>query len=319
MHKKTQNAADLRLCVDPTGVIWFTTEQAYGKAHMSELGAEEWVDKFLTTANLGDIARIRIFGFQTSAPLICALQDAIRAPNLPPYTVQIGSPAHVPAEAKKDPRKLFAAMDDLVLPTSCGGWHDMTTHDYSCYNLIKFMTRQKKLPDDFDVAVQSYLAAHPAYPAISFIPSHSPMMSAMMLSAIIDPRWFVDPLKPDRTSRLRSYMGMQIESVERAIKGCDLNDRAQRAQWVFGSYTFGDLTSGSPTAPGNFLLRLIDTTKGAKGTLKASVRYLSFVRNVWLNSIAPKGRCLFVPEYFFEDEFEAAAYRKHVEQLGVKG
>lgn len=329
MHKKTQNAADLRLCVDTDGMIWFTTEHAQGKAHTSELGADVWVEKFLTTQNLGDISRIRIFGFAESAPLLCALYEAaVRTPTLVPQVIQIGTPAHIPSEHRNSPIKIFAAMDDLQLPTSCGGWHDMNVNDYNMYRVTKFIRYgpvPEGGPEEYKQVLMELLQVHPAFPALSFIPSWEPTWAAQLCGQIVDPRWFVDPMKPDRTSRLRSYMGMQIDSVELALSGGnDLhNNRAARARIVQAAWTRGDMTTHIED-PRNFLLRILNAPGNESATpsrrlLKSCVRYLNFVRNVWLDGLAPRGRTLFVPEYFFTEEYEAKAYRKHVEQLGVKG
>jgi hypothetical protein len=316
MHKKTQNAADLRLCSDADGMIWFTTEQVHGRIHTSELTADEWVAKFVTTQNLGDVSRIRIFGTRANAELICALYEAaIKSPALVPQIIQIGSPAYVPSEHRNNPERLFALMDDLSLPTSCGGWHDMTAYDHSIYQICKSLN--KPVPVE-NIEVAELLKTHPAYPALSFFPSFSPMTSALMVDAIVDPRWFVDPVKPDRTSRLRSYMGMQIDTLEKAFRGEAGNGRIMRAKMTFGAWSHGDL-SVPIDDPRNFLFRILrDTPDPSKALLRACVRYLSFVRNVWLHEIAPKGRTLFVPEYFFDDSDEALAYRAHVQKLGSK-
>jgi hypothetical protein len=329
MHKKTQNAADLRLCVGTDGMIWFTTEHAQGKAHTSELGADVWVEKFLTTQNLGDISRIRIFGFAESAPLLCALYEAaVKTPTLVPQVIQIGTPAHIPSEHRNNPIKIFAAMDDLQLPTSCGGWHDMNVNDYNMYRVVDFIRFRKyahATPEAYTQELTELMRLHPAFPAVSFVPSYNLVDSALLFGQIVDPRWFVDPLKPDRTSRLRSYMGMQIDSVEEALSGgLELrNNRSHRARIVMASWSHGNLQNHIED-PRNFLFRILSTPGNENATpsrrlLKACVRYLSFVRNVWLDGLAPRGRTLFVPEYFFTEEYEAKAYRKHVEQLGVKG
>lgn len=318
MHKKTQNASDLRLCTDANGMIWFTTDQVGGKIHTSELIADEWVQKVADSQTFNDVSRIRIFGTQVNAALICALyEQAAKTPSAVPL-IQIGSPAYVPSEHKSNPERLFAAMADLSLPTSCGGWHDMTADDYTTYGICRVFNKTTALTDAEKAEVTRLVELHPAYPAISFTPSFCPLTSGLMIDSIVDPRWFVDPIKPDRTSRLRSYMGMQIDTLEKAFRGDTSNPRAARARMVFGAWSHGSLAIPMED-PRNFLFRILQSTEDpAKALLKACVRYLSFVRNVWLHEIAPKGRTLFVPEYFFSTPAEMVSYRKHVDKLGKK-
>lgn len=309
MNAKAQNALDLKLFADSCNVVWFGTSKEQGKAHVSELSIAD----FLKNGWVQTAERIRLLGCPSNARLICALyEDRLTDPTRSSPIIQIGTPTAIPADARNDPPRIITAMDELRLPSSCGGWHELTEHDYAAYSLAVHSQGQTS-----STAIMELLERHPAYPAVSFIPTFSPLDAAKLLSEILDPRWFVDPIKPDRTSRLRNYLGMRIDIIEKMFTETAPNARQARAHLVFKSWAAGEhAEDAAEDAPGSFLMRVIrDAQTRDKGLLKACIRYISFIRGVWLDQIANKGRTLFVPEYFFANKEEAEAYQLYVRSL----
>jgi hypothetical protein len=291
MKNSAQKATDMRLYVDSSGVAWFVTSNDPWKAHASEIS----VSKFVEQALVRDAGRIRILGNRPSAALICALYEAREAdPGRMPPCIQIGTPALISSEVRDDPTSVVALMNDLQLPSSCGGWHEMTRHDYRMYGLVHHAQTETMTQD-----LSELLEMHPAYPAISFVPTFDALNAAKLLAEIVDPRWFIDPAKPDRTSRLRNYMGMRPRVLKQTFDGHS-SPHCRRARIAMRAWSTGDYSTADLTHPASFLFRIVrDSSTKEKGMLNATVRYLNFVRAVWLDSIAPKGRTLFVPEYFF--------------------
>lgn len=310
MTPNTQQATDLRIYTDDSGVVWFRTAKEFGRACASELS----VDDFLNQPIMRNIKTLHILGFRSNAELICKLHEARnvvsnnyheRSPL--PLNIKIGTPMCVPSAARTDPSAILTLMSELDLPYSCGGWHELTQHDYRMYDLVRKCANTETLTADMLDALRN----HPAYLAVSFVNTFDEYSSAKMLAEIIDPRWFVDPLNPDRTSRLRKYMGMRLDQSNDMFDFNNQQDlRAVRAQLLCRSWSGGKAS----TASLNFLYRMLTSdTSGSqdKRFFKACLKYLHFVRAVWLDQLAAKDRTLFVPEYFFEDEFDVAKYKLH--------
>ncbi|MEP0826253.1 MAG: hypothetical protein HRF40_12280, partial [Nitrososphaera sp.] len=161
--KKAQNATDLRLYVDSYGVVWFGTSREQGKAHVSECPISELIQQPM----IREAERIRILGSRRGAAMICALYDARQLdPAGMPQIIQIGTPSCIPKESQDDPYQILSLMDDLRLPSSCGGWHEISKADNDTYGLIDTVMGNASVED-----IKAKLEKHPAYAAISFIPT----------------------------------------------------------------------------------------------------------------------------------------------------
>lgn len=303
---KTQSTLDLRLHVDEAGVIWFGTDKESWKPHASELSvvdfsSQDWVR---------DATRIRLFGSRKNARLISTLMsERHRDKALMPPTMSVCSPIFLTDEIRNDPARVLRLMDEVRIPGSCGGWHELDDNDLNIY----FMAAQTELvsPENED-QVDYYLRKHPAYAALTFIPTHNKFAALDLLNHILDPRWFVDPAHPDRTSRLRSYLGLRPEVMEKVFLGQPKSKQENRAKLVLNTWSTGDYSSADINNPASFLMRTVrDAEDREKGLLKASIRFISFLRGVWLNATAPRGRTLFVPKYFFDTEEEVKAFEEH--------
>lgn len=55
----------------------------------------------------------------------------------------------------------------------------------------------------------SWLAAHPAGRVARYAPLGDPRALGQLVGRVFDPRWYVHPVRPDRTSRLESLFGLE--------------------------------------------------------------------------------------------------------------
>ena len=306
---------ELKLFVDGEGTLWFG--DGTRNANASNLGPREFISQDWLQA----FERIQVLGFSTNARLICELLNKRGAsPDMLPAIIQVGTPSVCSsAAARSDPNVVMRQMAEVhTRPPSLGGWHEVTIQDFIQYGLLLEL---EETGGEYSAAIGRLMSIHPAWPALSFIPSRDEGMGAKMLAIIRDPRWYADVVHPNRTSKLFSYLGL-MEGNMSSVTGGFLEDNkkakgmhADRADIVFRSWACGK-SHAEDNTPEGFLWRVLaEAPTKQKGMLKACKRYVSLVRNVWLDNLAAPGRTLFVPEYFFDKKEEAEAYRYHLKKL----
>jgi len=177
---------------------------------------------------------------------------------------------------------------------SVGGWHQLTEKDYVTFALI---AEFEQAGGQCTSLVERFLRVHPAWPALSFLPDLSKVAACRLLTAIVDPRWHVDPHKPDRDARLRSFLGLGgngLEVVQSLLMGepsLDWPRRVARAKDVLDTWTGGDYTPPPQdvVGPSGFLWRVYygvaEAKDGYRGMLRACHVFLRFLRSVWLDSL----------------------------------
>jgi len=307
---------ELKLFADTNGVIWFG--DGTKKASASNLRSREFVHQEW----LRDFTRIRLLGFPESASLVCELLSRrASAPDRVPGSIQIGTPAVCPNLASRENPDIVLRQMAVIqtLPPSLGGWHEITMQDAIHYGLRQELVTAE---DECTDTVSKILRMHPAWPAVSFVPTHSAADAARLLSLLLDPRWYADPKHPDRIARMYSYLGLLEKNMDDISSGRVDSGEAKkgmhigRANSVFKAWACGTDLSATASSPESFLWRAVQSGKtSSKGMLKACKMFVSLVRNVWLDNIALPGRTLFVPEYFFRLPEEAEAYRYHVKRI----
>ena len=189
---------------------------------------------------------------------------------------------------------------------SCGGWHPMQPAEYPSYA----MAAELAAPAGSREKLLELLLQHPAWPALGFVAGLDRVKACELLALILDPRLYVDRAKPGSDARLRCYLGL-VRDARRASSGRALRQNLVRQAWQ---------TLPPPadmTPPGCWLWRFwaaCDRPKPERD-LKASRKFLSYLRQVWLDGLRGTTWCpdrLFVPEYYFADSLDAAAWRRFI-------
>lgn len=298
---KPTSLTQIILHTDTTGTIWYESSDNPGAVKSSSVEYRRLLDQDWCPTT----AVIKVPGFRHNAKLIVELFDAIAGGRYG-LSLQVGTPAEAIIAGKLEPCNVVLKVKELELPPSCGGWRQLTVKEAASYRLIAAYDAQAS-------NIERLLQLHPAYPVFSFI--SAPTQAAVRTVVdIVDPRWFVDPFKPDRTSRLRSYMGMHIDTVGALLSGADLkSNKSARARNLIANWR----NIQSPNR-NSFLDDVVADTGSmaeAKGVLKASVKLLTFIKDVWLDQTADRGRTLFVPEYFFNNDKDALDFKAHLAKI----
>jgi len=326
----TKNDMEIWVHVSPDQQVWFGTSThpaVNSKLEPGDFADQEWVQSGQA---------IRILGDWDNAELIMRLWNAKITHGLP-LKIYLAKPQRQAIQADET----VSWMRQLAMPPSCGGWHEMTTADYPAYGLISVMQQMEgQKPTEL---MTRLLQAHPAYPALSFLPKTDWFWAATLLSFIGDPRWHVDPVHPDRSSAYYWFLGLgRTESAHWAWQAYlrhpvePISDYRRVATVVETWAPPGILHKGNAEAPNAFLQRIaLDNGDAARGILAASRVFARFVRDVWLDRLTPrreyrqvrtiqgKSRTklkpaqrynpqLFVPEHFFDDVRTVHAWQAHV-------
>lgn len=270
------------------------------------------VDEFVTALrSQPGVIHARLAGTPHNAQLITLLQQRAQ----PGDTLEVVSPLLCDANAPwATPERVLQQMRLCHTPAGRGGWHQLNELDAPAYALVYQLQQDTYFSD----RVGDCLRSHVAWGPLSFIEQVQPAHAAWLLSFIVDPRWFIDQLHPQRTAKLRSYLGLTPAIVRLALTrdiSADsmLSPTVGRCRAVIGTW----MRQPRPAAadlelPGNFLWRVYaHAGNHFKGVLRACQHLINYLRNSWLALLARRSE-LFMPEYFFKNSNEIAAYQAHI-------
>lgn len=294
----------LKLHTAPDGIVWFADGERVPIP--SGVPVSRFADQIPHRRNL----LIRVLGMPQNAALIGILQTVCRQQE---GTLEIATPRLCQStEEQKLPDIALHRMRTCELSPAMGGWHSATAADLATYELIAQLYHDM----DYTPAVASLLTQHPAWHDLQFIPGISPSWAAWLLSFVVDPRWFVDFVRPHRCCKLTQYMGL-CPDVQRRVSNNPNSGGAMalRCRAVLRTWKTEPPQGDAKNAPGNFLWRIFRTDGGVRGDLRASQQFIVYLWHTWLQAIyatrQPGGDGLFIPERFFKTREEIAAYAVH--------
>lgn len=286
--KHAQRESEVRLHTAMDGIIWlYSPGQAPAECNLaaSDIASE------ISHADV-----VYLIGNQRNSELICAL-NTHRCVNGGSQRVMLGRPGMVD-QSELNPHEIFARMEGHDLPASLGGWHRMTEKDYVTHALISALIQSEGRLSNY---ADKLLRAHPAWPALSFLPDLGKSEAAELIATIVDPRWHIDYQGPDSCARLRGFMGLGKDGerivqdiLREELSGHEDDSHYQRAQLVLDTWTGGSYVppSVADIGPRDFLWRLQAAgrdRRGVRGMLRASQLFLRFVKEVWLDNLtAPR-------------------------------
>lgn len=299
----------IKLHTDAQGHVWYATGINAAK------NSSQIVDTFLLSSVVNGMGmRIRILGVPQNAELITSLYLRRRKNEV--ASVEVAGPNICETrEELADPETVMHRMRATPLTSACGGWHPLGDGDYLTYALIARLQRNNGV---YDTTAAAYLNAHPVFHALTFIPTLSPQHVALVLKAIVDPRWYVDRRAPERQGKLELYMGL-TPGVQKRVSDSDAllhKPREMRCAAVLDAWKNKHPGAVDLAEPRNFLYRVHHAAGGGtKGDLRASQTFLRYLRYNWLDA-ADKRRGakdgLFAPELFFKTPGEQETYRQHM-------
>jgi hypothetical protein len=299
----------IKLHTDAAGRVWYATGITTAK------NSEQIADTFLLSRVISGMGvRVRVLGVAQNAELITALY--LRRYKNEVASIEVAGPniCETPAELA-DPEVVLHRMRSTTLTSSCGGWHVLDDADYLTYALIARLHRNGGV---YDTTVAAYLRAHPALHALAFIPTLSLQHVALVMKAVVDPRWYVDRRAPERQGKLELYMGLTPGVQQRVSNSDSLLHRPRELRCAAVLEAWKTLHAGAVdlAEPRNFLYRVHHAAGGGmKGDLRASQTFLRYLRYSWLDAAdrrpGPKDG-LFAPELFFKTPGEQETYRLHM-------
>lgn len=301
----------IKLHTDDAGSVW------YSRGISAPQNSNQIVDSFLlspVTAGMG--LTFRILGVPQNAELICSLflrhhKGEVRA-------IELAGPNILDCrDDMQNPATVLLRMRGAVVASACGGWHQLTMHDYPTYAMLARMSRTNYV---FDDTTEAYFNLHPAHRALLFIPTLSQEMAAKLLMSIIDPRWYIDRRRPERIKKMELFHGL-TPSVQQKISAKNYilrKPREFRCAMVLDSWKTKPFDEVDIKNPANFLYRIWQAHGGGvKGDLRASQAFLRYVNDNWLAGLEKRtGRKdgLFAPDLFFKTKEQRAAYAAHMQQ-----
>lgn len=302
MSKVLTDLETVKLTVSSQRTVWYL--DGYGLPQDSGIPVNEFIFSDIQAGN----RCVRVVGLARNAPL---LKRLYRMPGV--KTLEVCSPLCCPSiEQRNDPGQLLISSRTYERPRSVGGWHTFTEGDLAHYTLADRYYHPEDYKKTDPAAVHMELLQHPAWPAMSFISHLNWNKLVELLGLLIDPRWYVDPSDPDKTSKLPQYLGLDPRAQN---SNADKNERSARNHLVTETWRNGD-PAGPFIAPGHFLWRTWHAKGGGtKGDLAVSKRFIEYLRQNWLAALCPTAQAshLFVPEYFFDkDTQDAEGYRNHM-------
>ena len=225
-------------------------------------------------------------------------------------SLQLATPALMQSNR---PESSLLRMRLCTLPASLGGFHEATDDDFTIYTMarlarilrsieIKMLDCGNHIPLKLEREYKKVcsvmidtLNTHPVWQYISFIDSIDPVIAGVVLANIGDPRWFVNPDKPDRLSRMYSWMGLAGEH--------NCPDKIYRKNstmlcWYGGNYggfveykDFPTIVKDKLSDPACFILKHAYDTWGPEHAVwpreKISKYLIKFIRLAWLDCIYP--------------------------------
>ena len=264
------------------GELWVLSQQA---------GLRRLLDAAWKTLPLR-ACDVQLLGTAENAPVIHWLAST-------PCRVAIGTPRLLETQAEREnPRRILLAMQQVSqhwLPPALGGWHKCTPLDAMIYGMS--CPRQRA-----ELQTQ-----HPVWQACAVFQGFNMDRLGDLLSEIRDPRWFVDGQHPDRTSRLRAYLGLHCLHVKRLHTSTLIRRVLAEAVW-----RGAEIQAPETNFLWQFWHERRQMQSEANATLATTQRLVAFLRYLWLAVLqAESPEPLFDPRIFLRGR-ELAGFVSHV-------
>jgi hypothetical protein len=270
----------VKLHTDLNGDVW------YAAGINPPENSNHRVDEFLLSPVIARLSTaVRVIGVPQNAELIAKLylrkhrkelaNICLAGPNICASNLELA-----------DPVATIFRMRDVWLPLACGGWREMTNIEYAIYALLARLQRPGAF---FDKAAQIFYRAHPMSTVLSFIAGISDKDGAMLLTTIIDPRWYVDRRRFDNPLKLHLYLGLTPRVQRRVSDTTKILHRGRdfRCSTVLRCWKTQDPANVDFNAPENFLWRIWRSAgEGVKGDLRASQALVNYLYRNWLDATA---------------------------------
>jgi hypothetical protein len=304
-----QDEIVIKLHTADDGNVW------YARGINTCKNSEQIVDSFLLSPVVSGMGlTFRVLGVPQNAELICALY--LRRYKGEVRSVEIAGPNILDNRQElHDPAAVLMRMRLATVSAACGGWHALNIYDYPTYAMLARMTRNNFV---FDDPAEAYLHMHPAFKALSFIPTMVESELAKLLVTTIDPRWYIDRRRPERLKKLELFLGLTPAIQEKVSNPHKLLTKARefRCANVLNSWKSKPYEIVDVKKPENFLYRIWHAAGGGyHGDLRASQAFLRYLNDNWLSVLENRKGVrdgLFAPNLYFKTPAEIESYEYHM-------
>lgn len=199
-----------------------------------------------------------------------------------------------------DPGVLLYSAQRFDPPVSVGGWRRLTDYDRAVFKFSEALQCGEPIVPEH----------HPVLQALSWIRGINLNATAYLLGMIVDPRWFIDPARPDRHNKLSQFLGLAPipSSNSKTSSKRFLRSNLVRSCWRTSEEPPEDLQV-------NDILwqKYLSRPDQDRAEIETSRFLVSWLRQMWLAVLcrSEQRRELFVPSLFFSDPETAEAFSLH--------
>jgi hypothetical protein len=204
---------------------------------------------------------------------------------------------------------LFAAMSNLELPSSVGGWRFVTEEDHLIATGMEFCKPEEPFVELFQ-EIAKPVTELPFFKKALFA-SQSPYDLMQVIGLIGDPRWFYQPDSEDGQSSLYSYFGVNPTVYEQFKENQFKNHLTARLGLLIDTWNLRPEGAQRKTFIDDYLTS--KATPDPKYTLRACQIFLDFLRGVWLAELSSPE--FFAPDLFFRNPNHAQDFKEYCANL----
>src|SRR5579872_2346723 len=241
----------LKLTVDRQGIVWELVGSRLPKTSGMDVTA------YLQQPRYSSDYSVRVVGSPANAAIIVELYQRRLKQEF--QSLEVCSPLCCldPAD-RDDPAVMLYSMRKFRRSPSLGGWHEFEIKDLPSYLLSIFyadvaksmdLQEAKRYPANFALDI---LYHHPAWPYISFVEGVDLEQTGELISLILDPRWYADPLAEAVEGRqLEQFLGLYP-----GISSEKTSTRSRRFRMVLGCWKNSGGSALKADGPRGFVWRV---------------------------------------------------------------
>jgi hypothetical protein len=320
MGALTDDTAVLKLYTTLDGEMWFISG-----ANPPKPSGYDYFEYCKKPKLVNKKSVVRVVGAARNAALICSLTNLKLTGAI--TDLQVCSPQVEKVNLDEySPEKVLLNMRKWKYPPSIGGFHSLTQDDICVYAMIEASRRGTDISTV--KVLHNLFKEHSLYNVLKFIPFLHMESCALLISIIIDPRWYVDVNAPNKLANLFDCLGIAgikaSDETEHVANPHPGGSKLEKRNIVLMSWR-NDL-SLEKNLETNFLTQTYSAARETflprktkpgeipfdEADIATSQKFISFIHGMWLDKLYPMpnnwNEPMFVPEYFFRSKEEVERF-----------
>lgn len=305
------NSKFVYVTLDKNDIVWYSYNNY--RAVSTNTGIDDFVE---SSEFVKSRSKFRIIGNKQNIKLINKLFVKKCLGHI--HSIEICSPNIIKDSSKLDPEQLIFILKSIKRNPSIGRWHPLSPFEYPVYLMVEKISNKQAQNNK---VIKYLVKFHPAWKEINFMSPININSLINIIYYIIEPRWFINPRKPNSFSKFEQYFGLRsynVDFVYNTIKETNSNENKRLHDIVNVWYPNLIDDFDYDNNPSCFLYRIFKFYGvSAIGKLKTSRYALKYIILNWLDKINylnyGKRGLYFVPEHFFYKNEEIQAYIRYIE------